>query len=520
MNRFRDKLTNTNDFVYSIEMVPGRGLEDKNMAILGAFTDGATACGKIDILSFTDNPGGNTRLSPDFIAKILKKDDGPSVLVHTACKDMNRAWMESRLYQLNKMGIENILALSGDYPVPGYKGTAKPVFDLDSASLLKLVDDMNGGLQISGPRPGSIVTLTPSNLFPGAAVSMFKKEESELFMQYSKMGVKVKNGAKFIYTQLGYNARKFDELIKYTKAKKINVPLIGNVYVLHKIVSRMMHQDLLPGCVVTKSLYDKVLEWSKEPDKGKSKYLDFAAKQVAICRGLGYRGVHIGGFGLKFDDMLHVINESERIAEKWREFIPELTFEQEDEFYMFEKDESTGLNTNEWNPALKRKQRKTLSYTLMKIMHAIVFSQKSPFFGLTTRILGFIDKRESLERKFAALEHSIKFFTNHCHNCGDCALPNTTYLCPEENCAKRLRNGPCGGSYKGKCEVFKHRECLWVRVFKRRKSFNELKEIEEYQMLPRNWELYHKSSWVNFFTGKDNQKLQIKSKDDKSKGKT
>lgn len=508
-NRFKHKLEETSDFVYSVEMVPGRGLEQKDFAVLESFAEGAMASKKVDVLSFTDNPGGNPRLSPDYIARQLSKEDGPTALVHVACKDMNRAWLESRLFQLEKIGIDSILALTGDYPVPGYLGMPKPVFDLDSVSLLRLIKEMNAGLPVPSRKPGVENRLAPTHFFAGASTSAFKRDPGELMWQYAKLQRKVDNGAKFIYLQVGYNARKFHELMQYSKLRGITVPFIGNVFVLHPVVSRMMNENQLPGCVVPDNLLALVKEWAKEPDKGKSKCLQFAAKQVAVFRGLGYRGAHIGGFGLTFADVTKVMNESEAIADQWQSFLPEMMFEQPGEFYLFKKDTSTGLNSTEWNPQVHKKTRKQVSFIGMRILHGLIFSKKSPFFYPSRAISQFLDKRKGLGSAVASCEHTIKFFTNGCHNCADCALPATAYLCPEEGCAKGLRNGPCGGSYLGKCEAFPERDCFWVRVYNRKKSFSEFDAEFKMQMPPRNWSLYKTSSWVNYFTGKDNQKLKV-----------
>ena len=63
---------------------------------------------------------------------------GQEVIIHLACKDWNRNALESRGWQLASAGFDNVLALSGDYPVTGHDGLAAPVFDIDSVGLLNL----------------------------------------------------------------------------------------------------------------------------------------------------------------------------------------------------------------------------------------------------------------------------------------------------------------------------------------------------------------------------------------------
>ena len=60
----------------------------------------------------------------------------------------------------------------------------------------------------------------------------------------------------------------------------------------------------------------------------------------------------------------------------------------------------------------------------------------------------------------------------NCQNCGDCSLAEIAYPCPESQCEKNQRNGPCGGSHDGQCE-FADRECIWARAYERLKPYGE-----------------------------------------------
>src|SRR5205085_11716430 len=100
---------------------------------------------RIDVLSITDNPGGHAMLAPDTLGTDLLSR-GQEVIIHLACKDWNRNALESRGWKLASEGFDNVLALSGDYPVTGHEGLAAPVFDIDSVGLLSLFTEMNNGL--------------------------------------------------------------------------------------------------------------------------------------------------------------------------------------------------------------------------------------------------------------------------------------------------------------------------------------------------------------------------------------
>ena len=89
-----------------------------------------------------------------------------------------------------------------------------------------------------------------------------------------------------------------------------------------------------------------------------------------------------------------------------------------------------------------------------------------------------------------------------CQDCGDCSLGETTFLCPESQCAKNQRNGPCGGTRDGKCEVFDY-ECIWARAYDRMKYEGNSEQLLAHVPVIQNQGLRGTSSWANFWLDKD-----------------
>lgn len=492
MSKLKEKIIEGKEFIITFESVPGRGYKGGN--IEEAIEFGRKAISSklpIHAISITDNPGGNPAISPDVLAGELRSI-GMDTLVHFACSNSNRNMIESRASALARSGLENLLVVTGDYPVSGYNGMAKPVFDLDSVQTIRYLKDMNKGLDVPGRKKGTFDKLAETNFFIGCAVSPFKKTEAELMTQFFKLEKKVAAGADFIIPQLGYDAIKFAEILKYMKDRNINVPIIGNVYVLTRPVARFMNKGYVPGCVVTDELLQKIEEEANAPDKGKEASLKRAAQLMAIFKGLKFNGAHIGGFGLKFEDVEFIIKQSEEIQNNWREYIPNFRYKQEGEYYCFP---DVG--------AVREPPKQSLHFRMSKFCHHLAFTKEAPAYKTIKSIYELLEKWKFAGAICHFFERQIKRLLFDCQECGDCAIFDLAYLCPMSKCAKFQRNGPCGGSKNGMCEADNAKRCVWTLAYERFSSANNLDYIRKEYIPPVDCSLAKTSSWANFFMGRD-----------------
>jgi methylenetetrahydrofolate reductase (NADPH) len=121
----------------------------------------------------------------------------------------------------------------------------------------------------------------------------------------------------------------------------------------------------------------------------------------------------------------------------------------------------------------------------------------------------FAEKRAFWYRLASFLELAVKRMLFDCRQCDDCALFEMYYVCPESQCPKGQRLGPCGGSrIDGRCEVFAYQRCIWERVYPRASNRRELHKLR-YIIPPRNWKLYETSSWINYYLKYDHSAVKI-----------
>ena len=496
---------NEKKFFYSAELVLGR---DHTVADAEAFVaEAAQSPDAMRIISLTDLPGGNPAIPPESFASFVL-EHGLTPLAHLSGKDGNRSLMEGRLHHLAKMGVENILALTGDAQNAGFMGKAKPVYDLDSALILELIRIMQSGIEyFLGARS---LRSTPFDFFAGAVVSPYKTREPDQMMQFYKLQLKAALGARFIITQLGFNLRKLYELKQYLIREGLgSLPLVANVYIPTATIAKMMKAGEPSGCVVTDELIRR-LEQEKKPQR-----LERAALMVAAVKDLGFSGAHIGGFGLTHKDFLTVIGRAAEIGNEWRRRIDELIFETPGDFYLFSRS-GDGLSdgASPYN-APREHPRASLKYTISRLFHHSVIRPESFFAKFFASRLRLRDKdprrdgswRSGLWYKMLEFSSYYRIVALQCQQCGDCIQEHLNYAgCTMRWCYKNLRNGPCGGSrVDGTCEADSGQTCIWNQVYRDTLAAGEDPgKFGRVLIPPRDWSLDRTNALANRFANIDN----------------
>lgn len=493
---FRKDIKAPGRFVVTLELVPGRQSKGRSVDTIMTIAEAAHADGRISAVTITDNPGGHPSLSPDVMGREMIKM-GMDVIVHFACRDENRVGMESRALQLGHLGINNILALTGDFSGEGFCGQGAPVFDLDSVSFINMLTMMDKG------------ALTPQDrehFFPGCAISPFKQTEAETLCQYMKLHKKVSAGARFVITQVGYDTRKFHELLCVQNEWHMHVPALGSVYVLTPGVARIMAEGKIPGAVVTPRLVKIIEKEWQDRAYGRDRCIERAARLAVVLKGLGYKGVHFGGIHSRFDTLARILDRMGQIEDQWEAFVPQFEFPQAHGFYMYGRNQSTGLcNTTPSPRAAKTSPVDKALFQSCRLMHRLFFRHDAPFAPAYVDLCRKVAPKPLPYLLVKTLEAMVKKPLFSCQECGDCAIQHAGFLCPESQCPKHTRNGPCGGSLYGMCEVYPDRPCLWVRAYHRWAAVRQPDRVTGNFVPPRNWALYQSCSWINFHLQKDHQ---------------
>ncbi|MGH9746455.1 MAG: methylenetetrahydrofolate reductase C-terminal domain-containing protein [Candidatus Acidiferrales bacterium] len=394
--------------------------------------------------------------------------------IHVTCASRDRTGLRKSLEDLNALGIENVFAITGDYPKTSDAASSPPIFDLDSVQLVRLIDEMR---QAGMP------------FWIGVAVSPFKYMEADCAYQYLKLEKKFAAGANYAVTQLGYDVKKFRELKRYLDERGLRTPVLGNVYVLGAKAAERMTKGDPPGCWVAPELLQKIQSEITSPDKGQALRLERAARMVAILRGLGYAGAYIGG-DHQADHVRWIMKRAEALSPRWEELADEFTYAPKGGFYLYT------------TPAAPPRKRTMVPRALDAMGQMFPVNREGKLRNLLVSMFRAIDKRPSAAHALERAEFAIKSPLFGCQACGNCVLGQMEYVCPQ-TCPKNLRNGPCGGTSNGKCEVV-DKPCIWISVYDRAKSEDRVDELRTY-IPPPNRTLKGTSSWINYFLNRDSR---------------
>ncbi len=394
--------------------------------------------------------------------------------IHLTCVSHDRQGVRKTLEDLQALGLENVFAMTGDFPRTAEPESLAPVFDLDSVQLVALINELR--------RAGA-------SFWIAVAVSPFKYHEADCIWQYLKLEKKIAAGADYAITQVGFDARKFRELRRYLDEHEFTLPVLGNVYVLNTETAEKVARGEPPGCWVSPELLEVVRTESRAPDKGLAARLERAARMAAVLKGLGYAGAYLGG---THDprQIASIIERAELLAPRWEEFTQELAYAPKDGFYLYE------------TPPRRPGGRPLGTRLLDTLGRLVPVQREGQLRRLLRRIFGWIERRPRLARALERVELAVKAPAFGCQACGTCVLGWMEYVCPQ-TCPKQMRNGPCGGTHHGQCEVVP-KPCIWVPVYERARAANRLESLKVY-VPPPDRRLTGTSSWINYFLDRDSR---------------
>ncbi|MEO0293220.1 MAG: bifunctional homocysteine S-methyltransferase/methylenetetrahydrofolate reductase [candidate division WOR-3 bacterium] len=218
------------EFILIVELEPPRGtILDEEIKIAKELERiGITA------VSISDSPMGKVRMDPLALAHRIKEETSLEVILHKTTRDKSILGLQSECLSISALGIENILALTGDTPTIEIPILSSPQ-ELTSKELIRIIKTLNSGKDIFGNPLES-----PTNLWVGAALGVELNN-----IEISRMNSKIELGAEFFITQPVFDLEKFIPLAE--EVKKLSIPIFAGVMpLLNSTQAEYLHNEV-PG---------------------------------------------------------------------------------------------------------------------------------------------------------------------------------------------------------------------------------------------------------------------------------
>ena len=243
--------------------------------------------GYVDAINATDGSGANCHMSSVGVCSLLTRV-GYAMVMQIACRDRNRIAIQGEILGGAAMGVANIMCLTGDGVQAGDHPQAKPVFDLDSMSLLELARMMRDESRFQSGRKLAL----PPRVFLGAAENPFAPPYE---WRPHRLAKKIAAGAQFIQTQYCFDVPRLKTFMAQVRDLGLlegpdRVFIMAGVGPLASAKSATWIRENVPGVHIPDSVIKRLAGAEKQKAEGKKLYIDLIQEIREIE---GVSGVHV-----------------------------------------------------------------------------------------------------------------------------------------------------------------------------------------------------------------------------------
>ncbi len=266
MSVLRDALQ-SGKFGITAEMAPPKGFD-----FAAQLEDAQLLAGKVHAVNVTDMQSASLKASGLGLC-IKLKQAGIDPILQITGRDRNRMAIMGDVLSAASFGIDTMLALTGDHPVVGDCADSKPVYDLDSVGILKMLSAMEetgcdcGGNPLAGGAP---------KFYKGAAVTPLYEP---VFLQVNKLRQKVENGAMYVQTQGIFDLDNFKSFLEIVDKAGIKTHIMAGIIPLKSAGMAKYMNENVPGIAVPQDMIDRLEAAAAE---GKEKGVKGLPAQLGI----------------------------------------------------------------------------------------------------------------------------------------------------------------------------------------------------------------------------------------------
>ncbi|WP_147534872.1 bifunctional homocysteine S-methyltransferase/methylenetetrahydrofolate reductase [Bacillus marasmi] len=209
----------------------------------------------IDAITLADNSLASPRISNSAIGHLVKTEIGLRPLIHITCRDRNIIGLQSHLMGLATLGLNDVLAITGDPARVGDFPGASSVYDVSSFELISMIKQLNEGLSVSGKELGQKTSFS--------VASAFNPNVRSLEKAVVRMEKKMAHGADYFITQPVFSEEKLIQV--YEATRHINAPIyIGLMPLTSYKNMEFLHHEV-PGIKISDSIRESISKFKDDP---------------------------------------------------------------------------------------------------------------------------------------------------------------------------------------------------------------------------------------------------------------
>lgn len=236
----------------------------------------------IDALTMADNSLASPRISNMAMGSILKQQMNLRPLVHITCRDRNLIGLQSHLMGLHSLGIDQLLAVTGDPTKVGDFPGATSVYDLSSFELIQLIKQFNEGISFSGKPLGQKTSFS--------VAGAFNPNVRHLDKAVQRLEKKISYGADYFITQPLYCERQILDVYEATKHLKTPI-YIGIMPLISSRNAEFLHNEV-PGIKLTDQIRNRMALVSDDPLKSQLEGIAIAKSLIDAAMEL-FNGIYL-----------------------------------------------------------------------------------------------------------------------------------------------------------------------------------------------------------------------------------
>lgn len=271
------KALESKKFIITCELAPPKGTDVSNLIQMAKLLKGLA-----DAVNLTDGQGGNMRMCPLASGTFLLKE-GVDVIWQLTCRDRNRIALQSDCLGASAIGIRNVLPMRGDDPKSGDHPDAKPVFDLETTELIKVLKKLNDGFDMAGKElKGKTNFLIGCTAHPNAP---------DLKKQRDTVEERFQIGACFVQTQICYEIEQIKKFID-SMGELARSTIVGITPLKSLKMANFMNEKVY-GVTVPKEIMERI-EKAKD---GREEGLLISKEIVNELKKTNIGGIHVMAVG-------------------------------------------------------------------------------------------------------------------------------------------------------------------------------------------------------------------------------